>query len=182
MVAKKAWIKNLKEGTEGEVRALGKVADKYTGDKYASITIADKSGEIRVKAFGEDARLVEGIENGDFVDVFGVVKEYQGEKYVLPGIVRKVEAEFSVLREAELGLQEGRDVEKGAKEAGTEEEKDYKPEIIRLIGENDNVEGVAYETISSNVGIDNEKLQEAIGELMASGELFEPKYGRYKLI
>lgn len=203
MVANKAWIKDLKNGIEGEVRALGKVSDRYSGEKYASVTIFDCSGDIRVKVFGDAIRLLEGVEDGDVVDVFGVVKEYQNEKYVLANIVRKVDDGYLALREAELGGEEvsgggagektGREVETDAKakadaevkadsKVKAEEEEDPKPEIIRIIREGDTGDGVSYETISSSISIDNEKLQEAIGELMASGELYEPKYGRYKLI
>ena len=180
MVAKKVWVNDLKEWGKGEVRVLGKVSDKYIGDKYSTITILDKSGNIRVKVFGEDVKLLEKIEQEDIVDVFGVVREYRDEKYVLPSIVRKVDEEYLGLREVELKAPG--DVEKGAEDVEKGAERDFKAGVIAVLKEKDKGDGVSYETISSSLGIDNEKLQEIIGELLNSGELFEPKYGRYKLI
>jgi len=181
MVAKKVWIGDVKD-SEGEVRVLGKVSDKYVAETFGSLTIFDKSGKVQVRVFKEDMKKIEEIENEDVVDVFGVVKDYKEEKYVLPSIVRKVEKEYIGLRAAEL---EAEDSESGKVEDENSEivrEEDFKPGIIKIIKEKDEGEGVAYETISSSVGIDNEKLQEALGELMASGDVYEPKYGRYRII
>lgn len=86
------------------VRVLGLVVDKFTSqdEKYATVTLDDGKDTLRLKSF-INVKIFNGFEPGDLVDVFGKVKEYNGETYVTVEILRKVDSNFETLRMLELG-------------------------------------------------------------------------------
>jgi len=85
------------------VRVLGLIVDKFisTDERYATITLDDSTETIRCKAF-INTKLFDGFGSGDLVDVFGKIREYNGEIYVMPEIITKVDANFETLRLLEL--------------------------------------------------------------------------------
>jgi RPA family protein len=85
------------------VRVLGLVVDKFSSPdgKYATITIDDGSDTIRCKAF-VNVKLFERIAVGDLVHVFGKVREYDDEIYIIGEIVRVAEPNAEILRLLEL--------------------------------------------------------------------------------
>lgn len=86
------------------VRVLGLVVDKFmNGDgSYSAITIDDSSDTVRCKFFG-GAKIFNGIEAGDLVDVVGKVREYSGEIYIAPEMVTKItDPNFETMRILEL--------------------------------------------------------------------------------
>ena len=86
------------------VRVLATVIDKFVSDnnEYASLTLDDTTDTIRCKIFN-DLSMVENIEKGDVVDVIGRIREYNGELYILPEIIVKIDdPNFEVLRKLEI--------------------------------------------------------------------------------
>jgi len=86
------------------VRVLATVIDKFVSDnnEYASLTLDDTTDTIRCKIFG-DLSMLENIEKGDVVDVIGRIREYNGELYILPEIIVKIDdPNFEVLRKLEI--------------------------------------------------------------------------------
>lgn len=85
------------------VRALGLIVDKFISpdEKYATVTLDDSTETIRCKVF-INTKLFDGFGVGDMVDVFGKIREYNGETYVMPEIITSVDPNFETLRIAEL--------------------------------------------------------------------------------
>jgi RPA family protein len=85
------------------VRVTGVIVDKFVSqdEKYATITLDDGKDTMRFKAF-INVKIFENLSPGDLVDAFGKVREYNGEVYVMPEILRKVDANFETLRMLEL--------------------------------------------------------------------------------
>jgi RPA family protein len=85
------------------VRVLGLVVDKFVSpdEKYATITLDDSTDTIRCKAF-INIKVFDDIEKGNLIEVFGKLREYNGEIYIIPEIIRKVESNFETLRLLEL--------------------------------------------------------------------------------
>lgn len=85
------------------IRVLGLIVDKWTAEdgSRASMTIDDGSDTLRCKVF-VNVGLYDGLNAGDLVDVIGKLREYNGEVYVMPEIVRKAPANWEALRVAEL--------------------------------------------------------------------------------
>jgi RPA family protein len=57
---------------------------------YSSVTLDDDSDSIRIKAFKDDSKIFDNMEIGDLVMVIGKVREYAGENYIIPEIVKKI--------------------------------------------------------------------------------------------
>ncbi|RLI99743.1 MAG: hypothetical protein DRP06_02990 [Candidatus Aenigmatarchaeota archaeon] len=95
----------MEDGTQiSRVRILATVLDKYVSEdgNYASLTLDDTTDTIRCKIFKE-LDIIETIEKGDLVDLIGKIKEYNGERYIQPEIMVRIEnPNFEVLRVLEL--------------------------------------------------------------------------------
>jgi len=85
------------------VRVLGLIVDKFkpADGNWAAITLDDGNDTTRAKAF-QNVKIFDKILPGDLVDVFGKTREFNGEIYLAPEIVRKVEPNFETLRLLEL--------------------------------------------------------------------------------
>jgi len=122
LIAKKASIGEIETGTfvkkEGfvssyvltnlgrrlsRVRVLGLIVDKFISpdERYATITLDDSTDTIRCKAF-VNTKIFDGFGAGDSVDVFGKIREYNGEVYVIPEIIKKADPNLEILRILEL--------------------------------------------------------------------------------
>ena len=122
LTAKKASIKELnsgkyikREGFESSyvltnqgrklsrVRVLALIVGKFISDdeKYAAITLDDSTDTIRCKAF-VNTKIFDGFGPGDLVDVFGKLREYNGEIYIMSEIIRKADPNLETLRMLEL--------------------------------------------------------------------------------
>ncbi len=75
------------------VNIIATITDMFASDdnKYLFITLDDNSGAIRLKAFGDDVKIINDFKVGDEILAIGKVREYNGEIYILPEIVRLVE-------------------------------------------------------------------------------------------
>lgn len=74
-------------------RLVATVMEKFFSEdqRFASITIDDGSGGIRVRVFADDSKKLEDVDVGDLVSVVGKIKNYNGENYIAPDFVRKLE-------------------------------------------------------------------------------------------
>ncbi len=88
------------------VRIMATVVDKFLSEsgKFASITLDDSTGTVRAKVF-TTLSMMDGIEEGDIVDVVGKAREYQDEVYILPEIITKKDFHWEMLRQLELRKQ-----------------------------------------------------------------------------
>jgi RPA family protein len=86
------------------VRILGTVVAKFVGEeeRYAFVTLDDGTDTIRLKVF-KTSKPLGSLNIGDIVDVIGKVKEYEGERYLIPEVVIKVDdPNYEILRRLEL--------------------------------------------------------------------------------
>ena len=198
------------------VRVLGLIVDKYLKDdgNYGSLTIDDGTQTLRCKVF-VNTKIFDGLTSGDLVDVFGKIKEYNGEIYVMPEIVKKVGPNYETLRLLELeevyknqkqiinkikesGVRDVNELKillkdqttekiiEGIIESGTLDdvkvEKESKSDnvkdaILKIIKETD---GIDYLTIIEKSGLDENKVDQAVQELLESGVCGEPSPGVIK--
>ncbi|MBN2203055.1 MAG: hypothetical protein JW700_02635 [Candidatus Aenigmarchaeota archaeon] len=122
LTAKKVSVKEIQEGKyvkrEGfqssyvltnlgrrlsRVRLLALIVNKFVSDdeKYASITLDDSTDTIRCKSF-VNTKIFDGFGPGDLVDLFGKLREYNGEIYIMAEIIRKADPNMETLRMLEL--------------------------------------------------------------------------------
>ena len=70
------------------VNLVGNVIDKYDsereeGKKYSTITIDDGSGQIKLKAFGDDTAKLIPLSQGQTILVIGMVRHWNDEIYII---------------------------------------------------------------------------------------------------
>ncbi len=97
-----------KYGTKiARLRILATVASRFEAESgdYVFAVLDDGTDTIAVRAFKETKALLDGIRVGDIVDVFGKPREYLGEKYLIPEVLRKIDdPNWELVRRLELML------------------------------------------------------------------------------
>ncbi|MFQ6137059.1 MAG: OB-fold nucleic acid binding domain-containing protein [Candidatus Hydrothermarchaeales archaeon] len=175
---------------------MGTVVSRHVGEeqRFAFLTIDDTTDTISARVFREKVELVREVKPGDIVDIVGKIREYRDEKYInIESIKRIDDPNWELVRKLELLLHEQElgvaRTEKAMTEGkfGTpvEEEvvsEDPKALILGLIDELDEGEGVRYATLAGESGLDDEKLEDGLNELMGDGEIYEPKIGRFRRV
>ena len=73
-------------------KIIGTIIDKFYSEdgNFSTVTIADDTGSIRVKAFQEETSVFDAVELGDTITVIGKVREYAEENYLIPEILKKL--------------------------------------------------------------------------------------------
>lgn len=140
------------------IRVLATVADKFlsgTG-KFAAITIDDGTDTIRVKVFNA-VSMFENIGAGDIIDIIGRVKEYNGEIYLAPEIIAKVEPDFELLRELEIRNQENELRKKRELVFSYRNQVSDLSELSRMMKERFGLEEADTESILQTAGREEEK-------------------------
>ena len=206
-VAYKVWLKEIinqkVKRDEGEfspyyvlfqdkkiskLNIIATVVEKYVNNEktYGSVTLDDGSGMIRIKLWHSDVKVVEQVELSDVVIVVGRVRQGGGENYIIPDFMKKYDPLWLKIRQAELiklyGSPEPKQVqivyETIAEEGSVTGS--VRQEILNLIDKMDKGNGVDMIELVEN--IPDGDVEEAIQELLAEGEIFNPKPGKVKLI
>jgi hypothetical protein len=191
------------------VRLLGTIMQRYDNveKKYTSLTLDDATETIRLKAWREDCEMLADYQIGDIIDVVGKVREYDGELFVVPENIFKIEdVNSELLRELEIlklhHLMGGKSIPKKEPEtlltkepekvevtrksetfSPQKNEVDLKTEIIKLIRTLDTGKGASYKEIveqTSQKDFDEDAVETAIMDLLNEGVIYEPEAGRYK--
>jgi RPA family protein len=94
-------------------RILATIVSKFLSEdgNFGSVTIDDGSDTMRAKCF-KDMTPLQKAESGQLVDLIGKVREYNGEIYVMPEVVKQVaDPNMLLLRKLELAKR-SRELEK----------------------------------------------------------------------
>lgn len=191
------WVKN--EGMEpsyvvtkrgdkvGRARILATVVSKFISEdkEFASVTLDDGSGTIRVKSF-KTVKPLEKLEEGNVIDAIGKIREFNGEVYVVPETIRKVDdPNLETLRMLEL--------EKLSRQAGNKPKEtlleklptkdkapDLRSRVINLLKENK--EGLEYGALLEKLGVPESVAEPVINDLLSEGVCYEPIPGKIRKI
>ncbi|MFX0163291.1 MAG: OB-fold nucleic acid binding domain-containing protein, partial [Candidatus Hodarchaeota archaeon] len=102
-----AFVRTL-IGDVRSVRVLGTVVERYEREDergFASLTVHDGSGVVRVKAWDENVSLLKDFKKNAIVDVIGRVSywEARGEIFIVPDLIISVEDfNWELLRRLEI--------------------------------------------------------------------------------
>ena len=226
MTAVRAAVSDIVNGTFGDdngshvispygvelrrVALVGLIVDHYSKEGYASITLDDGTETIRIKAWGGEANSLEKVQANILALIIGKVKEYQGEVYVSPEIVRELDdpnymTVHQLERYAAMLTRSGVALETTFGSEGFLEEsapppkhevaekpleKKAKPvsgkiykQIMQYIEENSEEEGVPIASIVDffeEKGHDRTDIQLKVLDLQGQGSLVEVKVGVYR--
>ena len=95
----------VRDKNVSRVSIIATVVDTFVKAEsgFSSISLDDSSGTINVKAFKDDVSLLENIKVGDIVSVFGRLREYNDERYILPELVKVLDnPNWELVRKLEL--------------------------------------------------------------------------------
>lgn len=173
-------------GNVSRARIMSTVMNVFKSEdgKFGSITLDDGTDTIRAKAF-KDLSVIEGVREGQLVDVVGKVREYNGEIYMIPELVKQIEdPNMELLRRAELLKSLGTPVSSpsGSKEPSkpSNDQAELRKKVLAAI--ESKKDGATFDNISSAVKADEEALEDAINELLSEGICYEPTPGKIKKI
>ncbi|MEK6885820.1 MAG: OB-fold nucleic acid binding domain-containing protein [Nanoarchaeota archaeon] len=163
------------------VNIIGNVVDKYSSDgekRYATVTIDDASGQIRLKVFGEDTEMLSDLSHGDTILVIGVIRSYNRELYILPELVKKADPRYLLVRKLELDKKAGK---KKVDSNKPEKALETRDEIIELIRAGSEAGGVNTEDIILKVkSATPETINSEIMKLLEDGMIYEPRPGKVR--
>jgi len=161
------------------INILANCVDKFIQEgekKYASLTVDDASGQIRLKAFGEDIEPLKEIMQGDTLQIVGNVREWNGELYVIPEIVKKVDARWLLVRKLEI--QNSRK-DMPAAESGDSSLKDS---VMKKIKDAEVDGGIDIDTIIMDTEASPDLINVEIKKLLEEGLVYEPRPGRLRYL
>ncbi len=159
------------------VNILANCIDKFVQEgekKYASVTIDDASGQIRLKVFGDDVDIVKDILQGDTLQIIGNVREWNDELYLIPEIVKKIDPKWLLVRKLEI--------QSSRKDLPADPTNELKDVIMNKIKESESDGGIDSDTIIMDVESSPESINNEIKKLLEEGLIYEPRPGRLRYL
>lgn len=146
----------------------------------ANAMIDDGTGRIALRVF-ENKNIFSKVDIGDFVLVVGRLREFGNERYIIPEIIKKLgDIEWVNLRKLELKNINFENAETKSKDPVVEFSKSISEEVYSLIKSLDNGDGADFDAVIKNSK--NNDAEQAISSLLESGDVFEVKPGKLKVL
>lgn len=153
------------------VNIIANVIEKFVNEekKYAFIKIDDASGQILLKSFESDPVDISKISQGDSVQVVGLLREYNGEIYISPEILKSIDPKWLLVRKIEFqNMKRGMPLPKDAS---------LRDIIIEKIKAKDKDGGIEKEHLILDIDASPESVNEEIKKLLEHGTIYEPRPG-----
>ncbi len=138
--------------------------------------LEDESGRVTVRSFNE---MPSEFINGDVVLVIGNPREFGGEKYLIPEIIKRLSYSWLKLRSIEIGQNIREVYQEEAASIVNDEKLSFSNEVYDMIKSYDKGEGVDFSILVEKFGNKSENI---ISKLLEQGEIFEVKPGRLKVL
>jgi RPA family protein len=167
---------------------------------FGSVTLDDGTDTIRAKTF-KTVKPLDSFKEGEFVDLIGKVREYNGEIYIIPEVIARMEdPNMELLRRLELVKKarelvgkppeaspeeqaDGIEMGKPAKEEGQkpkEDDSELRKQILAVIEKEP--DGVEYGKILEGVKAEESRIESVLNEILSEGICYEPTPGKVKKI
>ena len=160
------------------INLIANVIDKYIqeGEKtFGSLTMDDASGQIRVKAFGEDVKQFEAFSQGDTLMVIGLLRSWNNELYILPEIMKKKVPQYLLVRKLELENAK-------PKQLAPEAVRELKDKIIEIIKRDDEKGGADIEEMILELKSNPDSVNKEIQNMLEDGIAYEPRPGKIRYL
>ena len=164
------------------VNVIANVIEKYDSEgekRYSFLTIDDGSGQIKIKAFGEDMEKLNDATQGQTILIIGVLRYFNNEVYISPEIVRVMPTEYLLVRKLEV------DKEKSKNSPPMEREKiiAIKDNILNIIKEAEPNQGIDIDEIIMKIrNTSPDIINQEIKRMLEEGIIFEPRPGRIRYL
>jgi len=161
------------------VNLIANIVDKFIQEaedkKYASITLDDASGQIRLKAFGDDIEKFAPLNQGDTILVIGLLRVWNNEVYISPEIIKKKEPSFLLLRKIEIESSQ-------IKTPSKEEILALRDKLLTIIKNAEKDGGINTETLILELKESPETINSEIKKLLEDGIIYEPRPGKIRYL
>ncbi|MBT96946.1 MAG: OB-fold nucleic acid binding domain-containing protein [Candidatus Pacearchaeota archaeon] len=162
------------------INIIGNIVDKYDSEgekRYSFLTLDDGSGQIKLKAFGDDIEKSKNINQGETVIVIGVLRYFNNELYISPEIIKEQNPKYLLVRKLEL--------EKERIEKSPPMEKQQivaiKDKILDLVKNSESEGGIDTDKIIMDLKETSpEIINQEIKKLIEDGIIFEPRPGKVR--
>lgn len=161
------------------VNILANCVDKFIqeGEKqFASLTIDDASGQLKLKAFGEDIEPLKEVIQGDTLQIIGNMREWNGELYMIPEVIKKVDTQWLLVRKLEI-----QNARKNIP-VGENGDSTLKNEIMTKIKDAETEGGIDIDAIIMNTEASPDTINSEIKKLLEEGLIYEPRPGRLRYL
>ena len=158
------------------VNIIANIIDKFVQDgekKFASLNLDDASGQIKLKTFGDDIKKFEKFEQGDTIQVIGLLKIWNDELYIIPEIIKKKSPTYLLLRKLESDLQKPKALEKS-------ELTELRDKIIQIIKREETNGGANIYSLTSELNSTEPTINQEIKRLLEEGLVYEPRPGKIR--
>lgn len=171
-------LKHLESKNKQIVRInlIANVIDKYIQDgekKFASITLDDASGQIKIKVFGEDISKFNSLNQGDTILIIGLLRLWNNEIYVTPEIIKKKSPEYLLIRKMEIDAEESKILDKA-------QLTELKDKIISALKESEKLGGIDKTELAEKLNQPKESMEDEIKKLLENGLAYEPRPGKIR--
>jgi RPA family protein len=161
------------------VNLIANVIDKFISEgekKFATLTLDDATGQINVKAFGDEVAKFQDKNQGQTLAVIGVLRIYNNELYILPDIMKEVDPRYLLIRKLEI--------EKAAPKqpVSSEERIALKDQIISKIKQAEVSEGIDTEKLIMEISANPAAISQEVRKLQEDGVIYEPRPGRVRYL
>jgi RPA family protein len=160
------------------VNIIANVTDKFVQEgekKYATLTIDDASGQIRVKSFGDEIQKLVPFVQGDTLQVIGLLRTWNNELYLTPEIIVKKDPSYLLIRKLEVEATKPKKLDKN-------ESQQMRDSILTLIKENDEKGGIDVDSMKNQLQTTTETVNQEIKKLLEEGMIYEPRPGKLRYL
>lgn len=198
-ILKEGWDPNYLEINGKHIsrlNILAHIVDTFLSEdeNYGALTIDDNTDTIRVKAFREDTNLIRNFKIGDTILLIGRPRQYNGEVYLTPEIIKKLDnPNWELVRKLELikiygkpkinQIQRLKEEIQPIKEEIIEENltETSRQKILTVIGSSLNGEADMQEILNKS-DLNKEEVESILKELLKEGEIYEKRPNIFRVI
>lgn len=184
------WILSTMNGEKiYKIRINGILVDTYyssadeTKKAFASLTLDDGTDTIRIKAWEETADLLNTFKQGEHLEIIGRPRESDGEIYLLPDQIIKIESfdkELYIrLKKVKRYLKKGLIIPTKSEIEQVHDSKEK--ELIWSIISNAE-ETIHFDEICKKSKLDNQTVQSIINNLVDDGVIYQPQKSQFKKV
>ena len=164
------------------VNVVGNIVDRYenTGEsKYLNLTLDDGSGQIRLKAFGEDTAKFDKVFQGQTVIVIGLLRNWNNELYVAPEIIREADPKYLLIRKLEIEKEKSKHTDP----LGKDQMIAVKDRILGAIKNSEEEGGIEKDKLIMGLkDISPAIINQEVQRFLEEGIVFEPRPGKVRYL
>lgn len=160
------------------VNLIANVIDKYVQDgekKYASVTLDDGTGQIKLKAFGDDIEKFTQLNQGETVLIVGLIRTWNNEVYITPEIIKKKEPAYLLIRKLEIEKDMPKTIAK-------EQLSELKDKILQMVKDGEANGGADIDHLILQLKESPDIINQEIKKLLEDGIVYEPRPGKIRYL